>query len=155
MADKQTPETIYFYGQNNAHGYMSNFSAHAVTIDGKIWPTTEHYFQAQKFPSAEYQEKIQAASTPSMAKKLGQSRSVVMRSDWEQVKEDVMTKALLAKFTQHPALGQALLSTGDARLVENAPSDYYWGIGRGGSGKNRLGHCLETVRDTIKQATCD
>jgi hypothetical protein len=50
-----------------------------------------------------------------------------------------MRKALRAKFTTHGAIRQLLLDTGDRQLIENAPMDYYWGCGRTGSGKNRLG----------------
>ena len=42
--------TIYFYSVREEYGCFSNFSAHAITLKGKRWPTTEHYFQAQKFP---------------------------------------------------------------------------------------------------------
>ena len=41
------------------------------------------------------------------------------RSDWEQVKEDIMHKALLAKFTQHEWLCHRLLDTADRVLVEH------------------------------------
>jgi ribA/ribD-fused uncharacterized protein len=55
------------------------------------------------------------------------------------VKDDLMRQALLAKFTQHPDLCAMLLRTGDARIVEHAPGDSYWGDGGDGSGKNMLG----------------
>ncbi|MGC1396759.1 MAG: NADAR domain-containing protein [Coleofasciculaceae cyanobacterium] len=38
-------------------------------------------------------------------------------------------------------------------MVENAPSDYYWGCGKDGSGKNMLGQILEEVRDILRDAT--
>ena len=71
------------------------------------------------------------------------------RADWEQIKEDVMERALHLKFNQRPKLSQLLLSTGTAELVEKSPRDWYWGIGSDGSGKNRLGHLLMKLRLTI------
>lgn len=34
---------------------------------------------------------------------------------------------------------------------ENAPKDYYWGSGKDGSGKNRLGQILMEVRAILRQ----
>jgi len=39
-----------------------------------------------------------------------------------------------------------LLATEEELLVENAPRDYYWGCGADGSGQNKLGQVLMTVR---------
>ena len=66
------------------------------------------------------------------------------------VKEEVMKKALLAKFRTHEDLKTLLLSTGKEKLVENAPRDYYWGCGANGNGKNRLGKILMEVREILR-----
>jgi hypothetical protein len=39
---------INFYSTSGEYGCFSNFSKHAVHLKGKRWPTTEHYFRAQK-----------------------------------------------------------------------------------------------------------
>lgn len=57
---------------------------------------------------------------------MGRDRSLPWRSDWNAVKDDVMYKCLVAKFTQHPKLAELLLSTGDAKLVEHSNKDSYW-----------------------------
>ena len=72
-----------------------------------------------------------------------------IRSDWVEVKEDVMLKALHAKFTQHIALKNILLGTGDRLLVQRSPDDRYWGDGGDGSGKNRLGILLMRLRKLL------
>ena len=59
-----------------------------------------------------------------------------MRPDWEQVKDDVMRKAVLRKFELNPEIRDVLLSTGDEELVEKSPRDYYWGCGADGNGLN-------------------
>jgi predicted NAD-dependent protein-ADP-ribosyltransferase YbiA (DUF1768 family) len=40
---------ILFYDLHHPYGEFSNFSRHTVELSGLSWPTTEHYFQAQKF----------------------------------------------------------------------------------------------------------
>lgn len=143
-------KTIHFYRASDPHGYMSNFSRHPVSIGGKTWPTTEHYFQAQKFAGTEFEEEIRCASSPGQAAVSGRDRSKPLRKDWEAVKDDVMRTAVKAKFDQHPDLRQQLLDTEHDVLVEHTPRDSYWGDGGDGSGKNMLGHILMEVRSVIR-----
>jgi ribA/ribD-fused uncharacterized protein len=63
--------------------------------------------------------------------------------------------ALCAKFTQHDSLLTLLLATGDAEIVENAPGDRYWGCGRDGTGKNRLGALLMELREALRRECKD
>ena len=101
-------------------------------------PTSEHYFQAQKFAGTPYAEQIRQASTASMAAKMGRRRSYPFRSDWEQVKDLVMFQGVLRKFETHEDFRPILLGTGEEILIENAPKDYYWGCGADGSGQKKL-----------------
>lgn len=142
--------TILFYSQNKDYGEFSNFSQHGFQIDGQYWKTVEHYFQAMKFVDTEYADKVREARNPRDAKKLGRRRDWPLRKDWEAVKDDVMRVAVLEKFRTHDDLRELLLATGDADIVENAPSDYYWGCGADGSGKNMLGKILMEVRDQLR-----
>jgi ribA/ribD-fused uncharacterized protein len=50
------------------------------------------------------------------------------------------------KLELYPELRALLLATGAEDLAEAAPTDYYWGIGRDGSGQNRLGLLLMRLR---------
>ena len=144
---------IEFYSKIPAYREFSNFFPSAFDLDGKRWPTTEHYFQAQKFTATpEYQEEIRLAKTPEKAKSLGASREKPIRADWDQVREDVMKKALKAKFTQNADLKALLLSTGNRPLVEANPTDSYWGYGRTKKGKNRMGILLQQLRDELRAA---
>jgi ribA/ribD-fused uncharacterized protein len=113
------------------------------------WPSVEHYFQAMKFTDKSHVEKIRRASSAAAAKKLGGSREVKIRRDWEDVKMEIMEKALLAKFTQHPKLREKLLGTKSARLIEDSPYDSFWGIGRTRKGQNKLGLLLMKVRQSL------
>lgn len=42
-------DVIQFYRTSADFGYFSNFAAYPIELDGQLWPTSEHYFQAQKF----------------------------------------------------------------------------------------------------------
>jgi ribA/ribD-fused uncharacterized protein len=55
------------------------------------------------------------------------------------------------KFTQHPELAKLLISTGNLTLVEHTDIDSYWGDGKDGKGKNRLGHLLMQLRAELKE----
>jgi len=140
---------IFFFRKNQAYSELSNFAPFRFEADGVQWPTVEHYFQAQKFHDLGHRERIRLAHSPADAKKLGQSRKVPIRSDWEDVKETVMKAALRLKFA-NPGLRSLLLSTKTRMLVEDSPYDRYWGIGRDGKGKNRLGILLMEIRDEIR-----
>ena len=144
---------INFYNRDEPYYEFTNFASYCVTIDDNVWPTTEHYFQAQKFVGTPYEETIRQMSFPREAFDFSRKPEVSYwrRSDWEQVKEDVMHKALLAKFTQHENLCRLLLSTEDRKLVEHTKNDSYWGDGGDGSGKNRLGILLMKVRETLRR----
>src|SRR5689334_9961193 len=52
------PETINFYSTGDEYGCFSNFAPYPIRLDGKSWPTSEHYFQAQKFEDAQHREAI-------------------------------------------------------------------------------------------------
>jgi len=144
--------TVYFYTTHEEpYGCFSNFSRHGIEIDGAWWPTTEHYFQAQKFAGTSYVAQVQKALTPKQATEMGRNRKLPLRPDWEQIKDKVMFEAVLRKFETHKELRVILLSTDEEEIVENAPGDYYWGCGADGSGQNTLGKILMEVRNVLRQ----
>ncbi|HLY26082.1 MAG TPA: NADAR family protein [Aggregatilineales bacterium] len=145
--------TIYFYSLHDEHGCFSNFSRHGFELDGLYWPTSEHYFQAMKFAGTVHAEAVRTAKTPRQAAEIGRDRKRPLHSDWEQVKDDVMRRAVLRKFESHADIRAILLSTADEEIVENAPKDFYWGCGKDGSGKNMLGKILMEVRQTLHNAS--
>ncbi len=138
--------TIRFYSKRSLFFELSNFYRSPFTLDGKSWQTVEHYFQAQKFTDLNYKEQIRSASSPTEAKHLGQTRSIRIRDDWEDVKENMMYDALCAKFSQNSKLRELLMLTGEERLEEDSPKDKYWGR----LGKNRLGVLLMKLRRQLR-----
>ena len=152
MSEAKSQTVINFYSTTGEYGCFSNFSRHTVFLKGKRWPTSEHYFQAQKFAGTEHEEAVRLCKKPSEAAAMGRSRKLPLRRDWESVKDQIMLEVVRAKFTQHEDLKAILLGTGDAKLVEHTTNDSYWGDGGDGSGKNRLGQLLMRVRDELRAA---
>ena len=111
---------------------------YGIEIGGLWWKTPEYYFQAQKFLDEVHKEKIANAADVKTAFKLGRSRAVPIREDWEAIKDEVMYRAILKKFQTYPKLRALLLGTEDAEIIENSPLDDYWACGKDGKGKNML-----------------
>eukprot|EP00003_Mantamonas_plastica_P000522 TRINITY_DN10426_c0_g2_i2.p1 TRINITY_DN10426_c0_g2~~TRINITY_DN10426_c0_g2_i2.p1 ORF type:complete len:173 (+),score=57.29 TRINITY_DN10426_c0_g2_i2:40-558(+) len=157
LKKREERKSIGFYGQKNDNAYLSNFFLTPIDVDGVVWPSVEHFFQAMKYPhDQEYQEAIRKTPKCSKAKWMGGAAGAkknrkVIRSDWESVKEDIMHDIVLAKFQQNDEIKSKLIGTGDARLFENSPRDSFWGVGRGKKGKNKLGKILMRVRDELKE----
>ena len=143
---------INFYSVSGEYGCFSNFSPHPIRLKGKTRPTSEHYFQAQKFVGTPDEEEVRRAKSPMIAARMGRSRRRPLRKDWESVKDSIMHEAVLAKFTQHSDLRETLLATGDSTIAEHTKYDAYWGDGGEGSGKNRLGQILMRLRGELRAA---
>ena len=147
-----TPGKVLFYSVGDDFGEFSNFARYPIRVDGKKWPTSEHYFQAQKFKDAKLRDTIRRAKSPGEAARLGRSRKHPLRRDWESAKLNVMRKAVRAKFEQHEELAAILIATGDATIVEHTDNDAYWGDAGDGSGQNWLGKILMEVRNELADA---
>jgi ribA/ribD-fused uncharacterized protein len=143
---------IHFYRVSEQYGEFSNFAPFPITLGGKVWPTSEHYFQAQKYAGTEHEKAIRHTRSPMIAARMGRDRKKPLRRDWEAVKNEIMREAVRAKFAQHPELATLLLETADAVLVEHTAKDSYWGDAGDGSGKNMLGQILMQVRDELRQS---
>ena len=148
------PQPIKFYHKHDPYYEFTNFYQAPLQIDGRVWATSENYFQAQKYIGTPLFGAIQQSQTAREAFDI--SRTPVLglqwrRSDWEEVKDDVMYVALYAKFTQHERLRRLLLDTDDRRLVEHTSRDSYWGDGGDGSGQNKLGQLLMKLRKELRE----
>ena len=141
---------VEFYRTGDKYGEFSNFAPFPILLRGVEWPTTEHYFQGQKFAGTPHEEAVRLAESPMLAAKMGRERSRPLRPDWESVKDDIMRDAVRAKFEQHPSLRELLLSTGTAEIIEHTRNDAYWGDGGDGTGRNMLGRILMEVREQLK-----
>ena len=149
---KSAGEPIKFYNRGEPYYEFTNFYPAAVIIDEQRWPSTEHYFQAQKFVGTPYLDIVRGLPSARDAFQLSRNPTVSQwrRSDWDAVKDDIMLKALRCKFAQHTDLMNLLWETGKREIIEHTTNDSYWADGGGpGRGLNKLGKLLMQVRDDI------
>lgn len=140
---------FWSYSSNPEYFCFSNFFRAPIMINGKLYPSTEHYYQAMKSNHDWVQEYIRNLKTPREAADTGRMIKCC-RKDWETYKIKIMYIALKAKFTQYEKLKEILLNTGNATLIEASPYDAIWGEGRDGKGLNYLGRLLMKLRKELK-----
>lgn len=144
-------EILDFYSVKEFYGEFSNFALFPIVINGVIWPTSEHYYQAQKFLDPALQELVRSQPTPYLAAKTARDPQLPKREDWDDVKDGVMLIALKAKFSQYKVLQDLLRSTKKAHLYEHTKNDCYWGDCGDRTGKNRLGEALMQIRSQLSE----
>lgn len=128
--------------------FLSNFHLCQVYLDVDVYPSTEHAYQAAKTLSVETRDVIRRASTPGLAKRIGQK--VQLRENWDQLKYAVMEDLITQKFHPDRLEAELLLKTGDELLIEgNTWGDTYWGVCRG-VGENNLGKILMEQRAWLR-----
>lgn len=154
-AKSRDPNAVCFFKTFEEHGEFSNFAKYGFEVDGKYWPTSEHYYQAQKYLGTDdfWGEAIRQAGTAKLAAQMGRDSGHVdsLRPDWEQVKVDVMRKAVYHKFKSNPEILEKLLATGDKVLLETSPNDSFWGVGVKYKGTNHLGESLMAARERLRK----
>ena len=135
------------------YAFLSNFYKCPVTFKGRTFTSSEAAYHAEKC-AKELDKDNFVGIDPDASKKLG--RKIDLRTDWEDVKEQIMFEIVTAKFDQNPELAAKLLETGDAYLMEgNWWRDQFWGVypetgNPGVDGLNVLGQILMRVRANLK-----
>ena len=146
---------IRFYRANERpYGAFSNLYRRPIELDGALYPTAEHAYQAGKARKPAVRDWLMSAPSPAL---LAMAAHGLYYWDiapgWSTNKFDRMRRVLSAKFTQHDDLKQLLLSTGNARLVESATVDNavnrLWGEVNG-VGRNTLGILLAETREQLR-----
>lgn len=163
------PEYLMFWGHQPARdgrvtpSCFSQWFPTPFEVDGVSYASAEHYMMAGKarlFDDAQTLERILVAPTPADAKQLGRQVQGFDGAQWDAACFDIVVRGNLAKFSQHPALGEFLLATGEQVLVEASPVDRIWGIGLAAEDKkasqpekwrglNLLGFALMEVRSAL------
>ncbi|MDN3611961.1 GTP cyclohydrolase II [Vibrio ostreicida] len=145
-------DQINFYEPDEAYGFLSNFCHAPIDVDGHIWPTSEHYYQAQKFSDPLIKKEIQHCSTPDLAFSLSRKHQDKVRSQWEDERLNVMKFIVTEKFTQNSQLAFQLIETGESLLIEHSLYDGFWGDGENGRGENQLGKILMDLRTQLRNS---
>ncbi|KAH9932375.1 uncharacterized protein B0H18DRAFT_1137707 [Fomitopsis serialis] len=143
---------IRFYHRDEPYYEFTNFAPYAIHWDGRMYPTTEHLFQAHKFMPhrPDLAERIRCLPSSRAALQEAGNLRPLQRTDWFEVNVRVMDDVLEAKVSQHFSLRDMLLQTGTSELVEDSPVDSFWGCGQDGLGRNELGKALMRLRDKLR-----
>ena len=139
-----------FRGDNS---FLSNFYKSDIKYNDEIYATAEHLFQALKIENKDERNNIRISKTPAIAKRMG--RNVILRTDWEDVKDKLMYMIVRLKFLQNNDLMLKLKNTENYSLIEgNYWCDNYWGNCtcykcKNIKGFNKLGKILMKIRIMI------
>ena len=115
---------------------ISPFSNHAPStfkVGKKVYTCNEQFIMESKallFNDKHTANKIMKAIKPNAMKSLGSQVSGYDEKVWLEKAPDIAMYGLKEKFTQNQDLGEQLISTGTRTLVEAAPNDRRWGIGK-------------------------
>ena len=145
------------------NGHFSNWYPAPFVLDGMKFNCAEQYMmymKAKTFGDQSSMTLIMNAANPAHQKRLGKAVANFNPVKWDEVKEDIVYDACLAKYSQDKDLGDELVKTGGKILVEASPYDTIWGIGMGEldpdatdetkwKGQNLLGKALMRVRDYL------
>jgi len=141
-----------FFGENR---FLSNFYPCRIGVYwmGTLFPSTEHAYQAAKFPKVFHKEfvNITAAKSKKLAREISKDDPEIFSDEsWKKVKDTVMAQIVFQKFTNNQDLKELLLATGEKYLEEtNSWKDVYWGVCNG-VGQNKLGKILMATRSYIR-----
>ena len=142
-------EPLMFYRayKIGATAGFSNFTTHQITIEGLgTFSNAESAIQAYKNPTnREYVENQEKSYSPIISKILG--RKTELRTDWVEVCDELMYKVAKAKFNQNPELKDNLIRSGLRPIIQHTRGDHFWGDGGDGSGRNKLGKILTSLRE--------
>ncbi len=147
--NKETGDAVYFY--TSRFYELDNFSAHAVENWDRVFPTSEHAYQWKKFidRNTAVADSILNARSPQLVKNISNDNKSLVSSEWDTEKVGVMEEILRVKLSQHADVEAVLRSTGSKMIIENSPSDSFWGIGPTGEGENNLGKIWMKLRNEL------
>ena len=157
-----------FYENDNGiyfkSGYPSQWFESSFIINGKNYNCCEKYMMSRKanyFGDYETEELIMNTNDPKEQKKLGRLVKNFDIDKWNEIVDNIVYDANLAKFSQNIRLKTLLLATGGKIFVECSPYDKIWGNGMNitetlntpiemWKGTNRLGLAIMKVRNTLR-----
>lgn len=141
-------EKVLFFG--GKWGCFSNMSSFIVYWRGTDWYTSEHAYMAAKFSDPDIVQKIKHARSGFAAKDLAAFYAERIDPDWDSKKLQIMEEIVRAKLAQHSFIQKKLLATGVMEIVEDSPTDSYWGRGADWQGENHLGKIWMKLREELQ-----
>lgn len=132
------------------HKWLSNFAPCTIVLNGISYPSVEHAYMSAKSNDVRWYLKCTDESIkPGTIKKL--SRGILLVSNWDAIKIEVMQECLNQKYRQEP-YRTLLIETDDVFIQEgNYWGDTFWGVDLNtNTGDNRLGKLIMEIRENLK-----
>jgi ribA/ribD-fused uncharacterized protein len=129
---------------------LAPFSAHEVKLDGVMYKTAEHAYQALR-AVPEARQSIIDARSPMDAWRAGQvvKQNNQLIPDFDKL--TLMERIFRTKLEQHSDVREVLLATGDRDLLKVYDTDYFWGTGADGAGENQMGKLWMRLRAELQK----
>ena len=154
---------ICFHNPNEENAYLSNWYPSPFTVEKKNFSSMEQFMMHRNaicFGDEAVSKNILSTDDASQIKALGRQVKNYDEHIWNGIRQIVVYKGLLAKFSQNEDLKDRLKSTGEAILAECAVKDLIWGVGLSmkdpdrldktkWKGQNLLGYTLMMVRECL------
>ncbi|MCI0565714.1 NADAR family protein [bacterium] len=154
---REIPSISGIFSQKNAGFYsprwycFDSFSAHTVYLDDFLYATAEHAYHAGKYEDEKIVHAIRNASSAHEAKKIGSdpSQKDKRRPDWPVARVPRMRRIIRAKHAQHEHVQKCLKQSVGLVIIEDSPTDSFWGRGPDWNGENMLGKLWMELRDEL------
>lgn len=136
--------------------YFSPYTAHAIEINGIVYPTLEHAYQCQRYTDSKIIEEIRNAHSPVKAWEVSSKYKHLQIPEFkgEDHKLKIMKMLMQLKTEQHEEIKKALLDSRDLKIVKHIvtypPGDGFWDDGEDGNGLNHTGRLWMEIRDELK-----
>lgn len=134
----RTEETVVFFTKFSP---LSNHYRSPFSLEGTTYNCVEQYLAQQKALLADNQqlaERAMECNDPADHKVILNTLKQETQERWKEKAEEIIPKAIRAKFSQNPQLAAFLVETAPRRIGE-ASTDGVWGIGLKLEDKNVLG----------------
>jgi ribA/ribD-fused uncharacterized protein len=135
--------------------HFSPYTAHAIEVDGVMYPTVEHAYQCARYSDRKIIEEIRMATSPVKAWQVSTKYKHLQIAEFkdEKHKVKVMKDLMRLKALQHEEVREALINTGDLKIIKRVvtypPGDGFWDIGEDGKGQNIIGRIWMELREEM------
>lgn len=136
--------------------YFSPYTAHAINIDGLVFPTVEHAYQCARYTDKKIIEEIRNAPSPVLAWEISSKNKQFQIPEFkeDEYKLKVMKDLMRLKAEQHRDVRDVLLNSGDLKIVKHIvsgpPGDGFWDDGEDGTGLNHTGRMWMEIREELR-----
>lgn len=130
---------------------FDNFAPFQTEWRGKLYPTSEHAYQAAHFieTNQDLAEQVRACRSPRDASDFANNNKSQDDPLWKEKRLSFMGEIVRSKLEQHLFIRKMLIESGDKDIVEMNDEDEFWGWGKNHDGQNNLGKIWMKLRSEI------